>query len=308
MSSLFIRVSLAMSTLNQPVPLPDIPRLPRRSPDSHKGTFGKVLVVAGSVGMSGAAILAGTAALRGGAGLVEVAVPDPIGPIVAGAQPCYTTSWLPADRQGRLAPAGIPLVLQAAKTAKAVVIGPGLGPCPDGQMMIKSIIRDVACPLVLDADALNFIGSNASILNMRNTPFLVTPHPGEFSRLTARDTRAIQGDRSAQAQAFAKRFKGILVLKGQGTIITDGDRLFVNTTGNPGMATGGSGDVLSGLLGSLLAQGLSQWDAAVLGVYLHGLAGDLARDKYGEIAMIASDILEFFPQVLRAQQQEASSN
>jgi NAD(P)H-hydrate epimerase len=270
----------------------DVPRLPPRPPEAHKGTFGKVLVVAGSAGMSGAAVLAGTAALRGGAGLVQIAVPERVGPVVAAGQPCCTTAWLPADEHGRLARAALPAVLELARSATAVAAGPGLGQSPDIQALVGALIEEVERPLVLDADALNVLASDPAVLKRRQAPFVLTPHPGEFARLAGSDTRSVQAARQEQAVAFARRYGGVLVLKGAGTVVTDGRRLYVNTTGNPGMATGGSGDVLTGLLGALAAQGLEAFAASVLGVYLHGRAGDLARDERGEASLIAWDLLE----------------
>lgn len=278
-----------------PLVVVDVPKLPPRAADAHKGTFGKVLVVAGSVGMSGAAVLAGTATLRGGAGLVQVATPEPVGPLVASAQPCLMTVWLPADRRGRLSRAALPELLALARSATAVVLGPGLGQSLDLLILVPTLLEQVARPVVLDADGLNALSTHTEILNRREAPTVLTPHPGEFARLTGLDTKAVQADRRNVALEFARRHRAVLVLKGAGTLVTDGRRLYTNTTGNPGMATGGSGDVLAGLLGALLAQGVEAFDAAVLGVYLHGRAGDLARDEVGETSLIATDLLDHLP-------------
>ncbi|MFO0876330.1 MAG: NAD(P)H-hydrate dehydratase [Gemmataceae bacterium] len=272
-----------------------VPHLPPRPRDGHKGTFGKVLLVAGSQGMSGAAILAGTAALRGGAGLVQVAVPAPIGPIVAGGHPCYMTLWLPADAQGRLDSTALPLLLEAAQAASAVLIGPGLGATPEVGALVRGLAEQVPQPLLLDADALNSLGPHPDLLGRRPGPTVLTPHPGEFARLIGADTRAVQADREVLATAFARRHNVVLILKGAGTIVCDPGSSYVNTTGNPGMGTGGTGDVLSGLVGALLAQGLAALEAAILGVYLHGLAGDLAATEFGETSLVASDLLTFLP-------------
>ena len=278
----------------------DVPRLPPRAPDSHKGTFGKLLIVAGSTGMSGAAVLAGTAALRGGAGLVQLAVPAPVASIVAAGQVCCTTAWLPADEQGHLTRAALPALLDLARSATAVVAGPGLGPRDDIRAIVQALLVEVSQPLLLDADALNVLGADPTALSVRSAPLLLTPHPGEFARLCGIDTKAVQADRQGHAVAFASKHGGVLVLKGAGTLVTDGTRVYTNTTGNPGLAKGGSGDVLAGLIGALLAQGLAPFDAAMLGVYLHGLAGDLARDHFGEVAMLATDVVEHLPAALRA--------
>lgn len=284
------------------VPVRDLPSLPPRSSDAHKGSFGKVLVVAGSQGMSGAAVLAGSAALRGGAGLVQVAVPEPIGPIVATSQPCYVTTWLPADVNGRLVAAALATICELAKAASVVVAGPGLGQSPELRCLIQGMLHEVDQPLVLDADALNLLASEPGLLRQRAGPFVITPHPGEFARLLASDTRTVQASRQERAVAFAREHGGVVLLKGAGTLVTDGRRVYTNTTGNPGMATGGTGDVLSGLLGALIAQGLAPFEAAVLGAYLHGKAGDLAREKKGEVSLIATDLLDELPAAIRSRE------
>lgn len=281
-----------------PIRVRAVPQLPPRAADAHKGSYGKVLLIAGSSGMSGAAVLAGTAALRAGAGLVQVAVPAPVGPVVALGHPCYMTVWLPADDAGHLA-APVADVLALAKAADVVVVGPGLGQTPQVRAVVLALLAEVRQPLVLDADALNVLGAQPCELAKRRAPFVLTPHPGEFARLIGRDTKAVQADREALALAFADTHHGVLVLKGAGTVVTDGQRLYVNTTGNPGMATGGCGDVLAGLLGALLGQGLEPFDATVLAVYLHGLAGDLARDALGEESLLATDLVAHLPAAFR---------
>jgi NAD(P)H-hydrate epimerase len=278
----------------------DVPRLRPRAHDAHKGTFGNVLVIAGAAGMSGAAVLAGSAALRGGAGLERLAIPESIAGIVATSQTCYMTAAMPADEQGRLSLSALPILLELAAKASAVVVGPGLGQTPEVAAVVRSLVADVQAPLVLDADALNVLGQRPALLQQRRQPFLLTPHPGEFARLLASDTQTVQANRGNLAVAFANDFGGVLVLKGAGTLVTDGRRIYTNTTGNPGMASGGTGDVLAGLLGALLAQRMDPFEAAVLGVYLHGLAGDLARDQVTEVSLIATDLLEFLPAAFRA--------
>jgi NAD(P)H-hydrate epimerase len=272
-----------------------VPRLPARPADAHKGTFGTALVVAGSVGMSGAAVLAGTGALRGGAGLVRVATPEPVCGVVAGGNPCYMTVPLPADGQGRTARAALPLLLEQAAAVTAVAVGPGLGHTDETAEVVRGLVTGVSLPLLLDADALNVLGPHPAVLRQRAGPTVLTPHPGEFARLTDQATAGVQADRVAQADAFTREFGVVLVLKGAGTVVADGARVYVNTTGNPGMATGGAGDVLSGLLAALLAQRMEPFAAAVLAVYLHGLAGDLARTALGGPALIATDLLAHLP-------------
>jgi NAD(P)H-hydrate epimerase len=289
-----------MPSSRDPVPVTTVPRLPPRPTDAHKGTFGKVLVVSGSLGMSGAAVLAGSAALRSGAGLVQVAVPEAIVAIVAASNPCYMTVPLPADGAGRLARIALPRLLQQVEAASAVVAGPGLGQSEEVGDVVRGLVAEARVPLLLDADALNVLGPNPALLAKRPGPLVLTPHPGEFARLTGSDTHSVQADRVGCARAFAATFGGVLVLKGAGTVVTDGRQVYVNTTGNPGMATGGSGDVLSGLLGALLACGLETFAAAVLGVYLHGLAGDRARDARGETSLIATDLVDWLPAAFQA--------
>jgi NAD(P)H-hydrate epimerase len=281
----------------------EIPRLEPRAADSNKGTYGKVLVVAGSRGMAGAAILAGSAALRGGAGLVQVAVPEAIADVVASAQPCYTTAALPSGPEGRLRREDGPEVRRLSKSADAVVVGPGLGQNEDIAAVLLDLFGGLGCPLLLDADALNIVAAHPPLLERLARPhddIAMTPHPGEFARLTGLDIPTIQADRRGRAVAFARKYGVVLVLKGAGTVVTDGRRVYVNATGNPGMATGGTGDVLSGLLGALVAQGMGVFDAAVLGVYLHGMAGDMARDRVGEVSLIATDLIDHLPQAFRA--------
>jgi NAD(P)H-hydrate epimerase len=288
-----------MTEPHGPIELRQVPALPPRPADANKGKFGKVLVVAGSLGMSGAAVLAGSAALRGGAGLVQVAVPEPIVAIVAASQPCYMTAPLPADSHGRLAVPAFGVLSQLAESASAVAAGPGLGRSDDVATVVTELLS-LQTPLVLDADALNVLAGRLEAVSGRASPVVLTPHPGEFARLDGCDVATVQANRRERALAFARRHGVVLVLKGAGTIVTDGQRIYTNTTGNPGMATGGTGDVLTGLLGALLAaKELEPFDAVVLGVYLHGLAGDLARDELGETSLIATDLVDYLPQAFR---------
>lgn len=269
-----------------------LPRLPARPEDSHKGSFGSVLIVAGSRGMSGAAALSGLGALRGGAGLVTVAVPAAIQATVAAIEPSYLTVALADDADGRISRHADAEVLARAKHATAVAIGPGWGKSPDLAELAHCIYTNVERPLVVDADALNALASSPG--GFPNAPpgaaRIITPHPGEFARLTTTQTKTIQHDREALATQFAREHGVVVVLKGHGTVVSDGEKLAVNTTGNSGMATGGTGDVLTGLTAALLAQGMAPFEAAQLAVYLHGLAGDLAAAEHGAPGMIASDL------------------
>ncbi len=277
----------------------ELPHLEPRAADANKGTYGRVVVTAGSRGMSGAAVLCGTAALRGGAGLVRVAVPQGVLPIVAAANPCYLTAPLPEDEHGRIHKGSLPALLEALHGQDVTVLGPGLGQSPDLPDVLAEVLRAAPTPLVLDADGLNALAKRRDVLKGQKRPLVLTPHPGEFARLVSRTIPEIQAARQESALHFAQEQHVVVVLKGHGTVVTDGDRVYVNATGNPGMATGGTGDVLAGLIGALLGQGLEPFAAAQLGVYLHGLAGDLARDAVGEPSLIASDLLDYLPPAFR---------
>ena len=272
-----------------------LPTLPVRTADAHKGDCGRVLVVAGSRGMSGAACLAGTAALRGGAGLVTVAVPEGIVSIVATYEPSYMTLALPEDSHGRIRTGAMARLNEALSSQTAVAIGPGLGQSAGLLDLVGELYTSSPLPLVVDADALNLLAKRPYLLTRPEggAPRILTPHPGEFARLTGLETTVIQKDRQSHAVEFARKYRVVLLLKGRETIITDGVRMAVNTTGNSGLATGGSGDVLTGLIAALLGQGMAPLDAAHLGAHLHGIAGDLAAEEMSKPGLIASDLLHF---------------
>jgi NAD(P)H-hydrate epimerase len=278
----------------------EVPRLAPRASDANKGSFGRVLVAAGSRDMSGAAVLCGRAALRGGAGLVRVATPASVQPLVAAGNPCYMTLPLPETSAGQIAADALPLLAEAARASQVVAIGPGLGQGADVAAVVLGLLRQTAIPLVLDADALNGIAGSVEQLRRRGRPTVLTPHPGEFARLTGRTIADIQASRVELAARFAADVGAVVVLKGQGTVVTDGRRAFVNPSGNPGMATGGTGDVLTGLIAALIGQGLETFAAAQLAVYLHGLAGDRARDAVGEVSLVATDLLDCLPAAFQA--------
>jgi len=273
--------------------LDDLPPVPPRAPDSHKGTFGRVLIVAGSRGMSGAACLSGLGALRGGAGLVDLASPVSIQPVIAGFEPSWLTCGLPEDADGRLDLAAFPLIAARWESVSSVAIGPGWGLTEKTRRLARMIVEQCPKPMVVDADGLTALVDQAEAWKKSPAPRIVTPHPGEFARMRGVDTKAIQADRVAHATGFAKEHGVIVVLKGHGSVVTDGDRVVINSTGNPGMATGGTGDVLTGLTGALLAQKMPPFDAARLAVYLHGLAGDLAAAELSQPGLIASDLPRF---------------
>jgi NAD(P)H-hydrate epimerase len=275
----------------------ELPALPKRAADSNKGTYGTVLVVAGGRGMAGAAALVGAAALRSGAGLVRVACPAEVQPTVASLEPSYMTWPIENDGEGQLrfkpARRAIERLLERADV---LAMGPGLGLSADIRDLVHWVVEEVKIPTVLDADALNALAGQTNTLADLRRPVVLTPHPGEFARLTGRETSEIQADREGHAVALAQAADHlVVVLKGTGTVVTDGRRIYVNDTGNPGMATGGAGDVLTGVIAALVGQKLSAFQAAQLGVHVHGLAGDVARDQSGEIGLIAGDIVDSLP-------------
>src|SRR5215471_13942086 len=274
-----------------------------RKADSHKGKFGHVLVIAGSLGKSGAAILAGRGALRSGAGLVTVATPDAVLPIVAGAQRELMTESLTSTKAGTIAAAngksGSMRTLMRSKTLLA--IGPGVGTHKETQRFVTSVVHETELPVILDADGLNAFAGKARDLAKRKTEHLaLTPHPGEMARLLGVSNAAVQADRLGIALKAAKAWKAHVILKGFHTILATPDgHAFVNTTGNPGMAKGGTGDVLTGILAGIVAQlGLQHWERALaLGVYLHGRAGDERVRQDGETGLIAGEIVDTLPDV-----------
>jgi ADP-dependent NAD(P)H-hydrate dehydratase / NAD(P)H-hydrate epimerase len=263
--------------------------LPVRRSDTHKGSYGHVLVVAGSPGKSGAAALAGLGAIRSGAGLVTIASrPQSLSEALAHGPELM---GVPLTGQGALGLGDLDLLLAAARGKQALVIGPGI-PVGDGTSgMLRGLIEKFEGPIVLDADALNALANDFHHLKASKAQLVLTPHPGEMSTLTGKSTAEVKTDRVALSRQLAKRLNAVVVLKGARTLVTAPDgELFVNPTGNAGMATAGSGDVLAGVIGAFLAQGLSTVDAANCGVYAHGLAGDLLAKKTGQLGLVASDL------------------
>ena len=282
----------------------ELPRLAPRDREAHKGTFGRVLVVGGSRGMIGAPAMAANAAFRSGAGLVTVAAPATVQRTVAALCPCATSVPLACDDEGELAPEALAQVARAAESADVLAVGPGLGGGDMPMRIVRTLIAQDR-PLVLDADGLNALRAIDGWPALRRCPIVLTPHPSEFSRLTGRSLAAIQSDRQAAALAAVAAWASneapppVCVLKGAATVVTDSRRVFVNQTGNPGMAVGGSGDVLTGLLAALIGQGLAPFGAACLAVDRHGRAGDLAAEALGEISLMATDLLEFLPAAMK---------
>ncbi|MGD9644068.1 MAG: NAD(P)H-hydrate dehydratase [Pirellulales bacterium] len=287
-----------------PIDKSELPRLPPRAAESHKGTFGRALLIGGSRGMTGAIGLAGMAALRGGAGLVQLAVPLPCLDVVASYHPCYLTFPVHADLTGCIAASAQDPLLAQAELATAVGCGPGQGSSAALDELVGWLYVRIKAPAVFDADSLNALARRRDRTPRGGGPRILTPHPGEFARLTEMSVAHVQQNRETLAVAFARQHRVTLVLKGHRTIITDGERLAINTTGNPGMATGGTGDVLTGLIVALLCQGLETYDAARLGVYMHGLAGDIAAARLGQVALVASDLLSHLPAAIQQAQGE----
>ncbi len=274
-----------------------IPSLPARPVDGHKGVFGKVLIVGGSRGFSGAPALASKAALRGGAGLVRAAVPRSIQAIVAAFDPCYTTIGLPEDERGQCDEQAASELVRHAADNDVVAFGPGAGTGRGVRQCVLALLERADLPLVVDADGLNVLaamGPTGNGLETHKACPVLTPHPGEMRRLWDGLFREpMPSDRVRQAAQMAQRTRCVVVLKGAGTVVTDGQRCYVNTTGNPGMATAGAGDVLTGLIVALCGQKMAPFEAAVLGVYLHGLAGDFAAERIGQVSLMATDIIEY---------------
>jgi NAD(P)H-hydrate epimerase len=272
-----------------------LPHLPPRKPDSHKGDFGRALLIGGSRGMTGAIALAGMSALRGGAGLVQLAAPEECLGAIASFEASYMTAPLPADEHGRIVWQARETLEELAAKATAVGCGPGLGRSADLTRLVGWLYEHLPLTAVFDADALNALAEQPEALGRHAGPRILTPHPGEFLRLTKGDKQWSRDEFERAAQELASRTNAVIVLKGHRTFITDGQGQARNATGNPGMATGGTGDVLTGLITALVCQQLSPFDAARLGVHLHGLAGDLAAEDLGQVSLIASDLVRFLP-------------
>ena len=268
--------------------------LPPRDPMAHKGDFGKLLLLCGSRGYTGAAYFAAMGALRAGAGLVFLGVPESIYVIEAVKLNEAVVFPLP-DKQGILSAEAIPQILQRLPDMDAVVVGPGLGQSEDTFQITAAVLQNAGCPVILDADGINLVSGHKDLLRGRDKPTILTPHEGEFLRLWG----PVGKDRMASAAAAARALNSILLLKGHETCITDGYAEYRNPTGNPGMAVGGSGDVLAGIIAGLIGQGLSPLEAAACGAWLHGRAGDVCAQKLGQYGMLPSDMLQVLPRLLK---------
>lgn len=268
--------------------------LPDRPAWGHKGTFGKILLLCGSRGFTGAAYLAAMGALRTGAGLTFLGVTESIYAIEATKLNEPVVFPLP-DEGGKLSRKAIPEILNRLPGMDAVLIGPGLGQSEDTFQVVKAVLENAQCPVVLDADGINVIAAHKDIVRGRSAPTILTPHDGEFARIGGE----IGTDRMAAARKLARELHSVILLKGHETCITDGFVDYLNKTGNPGMAVGGSGDVLAGIIVSLLGQHLPPLEAAAVGAWLHGAAGDLCEKEIGQYGMLPTDMLNALPRLLK---------
>jgi holo-[acyl-carrier-protein] synthase len=279
--------------------LPEGFRLPDRPRDGHKGTFGTVVLLAGSQGFTGAAYLAAMGAARSGAGLVRLLVAQSIYPILAEKCTEVIVGPVPEISPGVVGHASLSGVLRGFAGADAGVIGPGIGRDASTRRLVEDLVPRVAAPLVLDADALNLLSEHRSILPRLSPQIVLTPHPAEFGRLAGMETSAVQQDRRGLASRFAKVWNKVVVLKGAGTVIAAPDgRITLNPVSTPALASGGTGDVLAGLIGGLMAQRLPAFEAAVIGVHLHGQAGLDLEASLGQAGVLASDLLPQIPRVM----------
>jgi NAD(P)H-hydrate epimerase len=281
--------------------------LPQRPADANKGTFGHVFVVAGSRGFTGAAKMCCDAAMRSGSGLVTAGIPAPLGDVIGAAFYEPMSLLLPSTAEETLSWDALEPALAFAEGKDAIVLGPALSRNPQTQEFVLELVRKVTAPMLIDADGLNALAGHLDVLLNAPGPRVVTPHPGEMGRLVGMKASEVVAKRETVAADFAKRNSCAVVLKGRNTIVAGDGTMFINTTGNSGLASGGTGDVLSGMIGSLMGQGLKPLDAAVLGVYAHGLAADLAAGEKTQRALIASDVIAALPDAWRLIEQDAST-
>ena len=268
--------------------------LPDRNPWGHKGNFGKILLLCGSRGYTGAAFFAAMGALRAGAGLVFLGVPESIYGIEAVKLNEPVIFPLP-DAGGRLSADAVPEILTRLPQMDAVLVGPGLGQSEGTLAVVRAVLEKAECPVVVDADGINVLSAHRDLLRGRKSPTILTPHDGEFARLGG----VIGEDRMAAAAALAEELGCVVLLKGHETCITDGTDGYLNPTGNPGMAVGGSGDVLAGVITALLGAGLSPLEAAACGAWLHGAAGDRCAAELGQYGMLPTDMLSALPRLMK---------
>ena len=282
-----------------------IPRglLPTRAPEAHKGDFGRVFLMCGSKELSGAAALCARGALRVGAGLVTLGLPESLHAPMVEKLTEAMFKVLPETKAGSLSLQGLPEMVSTIERMDAAGIGPGLSQQPQTKELVRELLPKIVKPLVVDADALNAVAEEVSVLRKRSLPAILTPHAGEMGRLIRQSAQDVQRDRERTAKAFAEQYRVVVVLKGHATVVASFDgSVYVNDTGNPGMASGGFGDVLTGMITGLLGQRVPLYDAACLGVYLHGLAGDLAAAERGTVGLLATDLVGQIQQAIRRYQ------
>ncbi|MFH1552561.1 MAG: NAD(P)H-hydrate dehydratase [Candidatus Omnitrophota bacterium] len=274
-----------------------IGKIPVRREESHKGDYGRVLVLAGSRGMTGAAYLSSQGALLAGSGLVISGIPESLNGIMEVKLTEVMTLPLAETENHSLSPKAKGSILDFSKKCDVVVIGPGLGGDRQTRILVKELIEEIESPVVLDADGINALEGDLEPLIKRNSRTVITPHPGEMARLVGKDIESVQSNRIETAKSVAEVTGAIVCLKGHRTVVANPEGMtYINETGNSGMASGGTGDVLTGMIASFIGQGVDDYSATVSAVYLHGMAGDIAAEKKGAFSMIASDILEYMPE------------
>ncbi len=273
----------------------------KRRSDTHKGDYGHVLIVAGSAGLTGAAYLSSEAALLMGSGLVTCAIPKSLNEIMEKKLTEVMTLPLEDKKKGYFLASAFSRIKEFSDKADVAAIGPGISQKNETKRLVKKLIQNLDIPMVLDADGINCIADKPSILNKAKKSLVITPHPGEISRLIYKETAYIQKNRKNVAEEVSKKYNVTVVLKGMNTVIASPDgRISINKTGNPGMASGGVGDVLTGIIASLIGQKFTPFNAAKYGVYLHGVAGDIAAEEKGEVSLRAQDVLNNIPKVTRS--------
>jgi NAD(P)H-hydrate epimerase len=275
-------------------------RILRRKPDSHKGDYGHVLVLAGSRSYTGAPYFASQAALLSGAGLVTLGIPKSLHPILAAKLTEVMVRPFPETREATFSLAAEKEILSFSEKIDVVALGPGISLNPQTQRLARGLLAKLGKPLVIDADGIAALRGHLHMLKKIRTPVVLTPHPGEFARLVGREVAEIQKGRKDIALRFSREYNVVLVLKGHGTVVANSTgKFYINKTGNPGMASGGAGDCLTGIIAGLMAQGLAPYEASALGAHVHGLAGDLAAKEKGLLSLIATDLLQKLPEAFR---------
>lgn len=272
------------------------PVFEKRAENSHKGTFGTALLINGSYGMAGAAILAARSCLRSGIGIAKVCVPDKIYDIIAAAVPEAVALPVASNEYGGFSSSAAEKITKSLNGVNCIAFGCGIGQSPDNAEILKLLIKNAKCPLIIDADGINTLSLHINIVRQANSPVILTPHPGEMARLCGKTVAEIEADRVNTALSFAQKHNVYLVLKGSGTVVaTPEGKVFINKTGNPGMASGGSGDTLTGIMAALLSRDGDITRAVTNAVYIHGKAGDMAARRLSETSMLPSDIIDELP-------------